>query len=546
MQPWTPTGDTALVQDATESARYYTTRLPTHISYHWTESGREYLYDSVSGQTRWLWERTATPPWMMSAGGLPCYYVNCVDGRTHWSLPIVQAASGSDHLGIGEVHKGDAAMAGGCYGETSEVKSLESACQRRWMGPRPAKELENREHPTASRGREAVDRECARPTQPAACAAPNCERTSVASRAESVTEEEVRRRARAARFRQHLQPHRTRRLEMAPTANVGAATTPSWSPSSPITDRLVGTNARLEKSYLRLTTAARASEVRPLPVLQRAFQSLRDRWQQHQVEYGYVCEQLKAMRQDLQVQGIGATHRLAFDVYEMHARIALRHYDLAEYSQCQSVLQSMYRENASEGAAHRREFLAYRILYAVYTGAYLDLTLWLRDVMRDGSEEQRVLSATLDETDAVAHAMQVVRAVRLGNYHRFTRLHALAPHQSAYLMDCIAVRVRSAAVMTIVCAYRPTLPLTWVASELGMQRAAAVRARSRHERAGAEAQVSEEHCLRATAELLEQHRAVVHRDQAVLECGERMRQRVRPPDDLSVWLPRAEQIRQTH
>ena len=542
MQSWTPTDDAALVQDATESARYYTTRLPTHISYHWTESGREYLYDSVSGQTRWLWERTATPPWMMSAGGLPCYYVNCVDGRTHWSLPIVQAAGGSDRLGIGEVRKGDAAVAGGS-GAASEVKSSDSACQRRWMGRRPATEPENREHPAASRRRDADDRECARPTQPAARAASDCERTGAASHAESVTEEEVRRRARAARFRQHLPPHRTRGLEMAPNANVGAATTPSS--SSSITNRLVGTNARLEKSYLRLTAAARANEVRPLPVLQRAFQSLCDKWQQHRVEYGYVCEQLKAMRQDLQVQGIGATHRLAFDVYEMHARIALRHYDLAEYSQCQSVLQSMYRENASGGAAHRREFLAYRILYAVYTGAYLDLTVWLRDVTRDGSEEREALSATLDETDAVAHAMQVVRAVRLGNYHRFTRLHALAPHQSVYLMDCIAVRVRSAAVMTMVCAYRPTLPLTWVASELGMRRAAAVRARSRHERAGAEAQVSEEHCLRATVELLEQHRAVVHRDRAVLECGERMRQRVRPPDDLSAWLPHAEQIRQT-
>ena len=51
-------------------------------------------------------------------------------------------------------------------------------------------------------------------------------------------------------------------------------------------------------------------------------------------------------------------------VYELHARIALEKGDLGEYNQCQTRLGELYEEGLT-GA--RLEFLAYRIIYTLYT-----------------------------------------------------------------------------------------------------------------------------------------------------------------------------------
>ncbi|ORZ33022.1 SAC3/GANP/Nin1/mts3/eIF-3 p25 family-domain-containing protein [Catenaria anguillulae PL171] len=184
-------------------------------------------------------------------------------------------------------------------------------------------------------------------------------------------------------------------------------------------DVVVGTSQALEKPFLRLTSAPDPTEVRPLPVLEKALVHLMNRWRESR-DYRFMCDQLKSVRQDLLVQRI--QNELTVKVYELHARIALEMGDIF----CMS-----------------EELLGvtptYRILYFLYTKSRRDMKLLL---------------STLTPSDRanhyVAQALAVRAAAQRGDYLTFFDLYRNADLlMGTYLLDPMMDRERAKGLWTM-------------------------------------------------------------------------------------------------
>ncbi|KAH9821885.1 SAC3/GANP/Nin1/mts3/eIF-3 p25 family-domain-containing protein [Melampsora americana] len=171
---------------------------------------------------------------------------------------------------------------------------------------------------------------------------------------------------------------------------------------------IVGHAKTVEKPYLRLTAAPNPAEVRPLEVCKQTLDHLKNKWRQ-EGNYNWICDQFKSLRQDLTVQRI--KNEFTVSVYENHARIALEKSDLGEFNQCTSQLRQLYKQGIK---GHQEEFLAYYILYLIYS--------------RNSS---------------------VRFAVSTANYRRFFQLFCQAPKMGGYLMDCFVERERIRALATM-------------------------------------------------------------------------------------------------
>ena len=241
--------------------------------------------------------------------------------------------------------------------------------------------------------------------------------------------------------------------------------------------KAVGTSTALEKSYLRLTSAPAAAEVRPPSVLRDALALVKRKWAESR-DAAYAADQLKAIRQDLTVQRKrgGA---LAAEVYATHARIALETRDWAEFNQCQTVLRGMHsrrarRSTCASGAEDASEdvvaeFAAYRLLYAASQSTTAELTRELRHLAREGALEPGRTH------EYVASALRVVKAAATRACVAFFKAREDAPEPSRCpgfraLADLSTPPVRRDALRAMLRAYagsRDGVPVAFAANVLG-------------------------------------------------------------------------------
>ena len=240
-----------------------------------------------------------------------------------------------------------------------------------------------------------------------------------------------------------------------------------WQSGSRMKKYVKGTCQTLEKSYFRLVDIPDPSTVRPEKVLLRALARLETLVKEsdqgsgggYKSTYHYQCDQLKALRQDVQVQGL--RNDTATRIYEFHARLAIEHGDMGEFNRCQTQLQELYDEGVASPA--RSEFAGYRILYAALHAAALQQGYSaLRDLKMS-------IAAGLGADVGVAWCLRWCEALRAGNYHVMFRSLAddAAPHKCAALIAPHLDAIRYDALRAICACYRPTIAVDFVAHELG-------------------------------------------------------------------------------
>jgi hypothetical protein len=207
----------------------------------------------------------------------------------------------------------------------------------------------------------------------------------------------------------------------------------------------------LEKPYLRTSGTKELDplEVRPPAVLVESLEHVKRRWKQES-NYKWTCDQLKSIRQDLQVQWVRTDFTVL--VYETHARIALEKADHSEFNQCQVNLRHLYRDLRGEVKGSYSEFMGYRILYNLFTNSHTEMLTTLAELMEPGFEGDRA-------APSIVHALETREACSDGNYMKFFRLYNDAPLMGGYLIDWFILRERKKALLKITHAFRPQVEI---------------------------------------------------------------------------------------
>nr|CAG4717507.1 unnamed protein product [Naegleria fowleri] len=221
----------------------------------------------------------------------------------------------------------------------------------------------------------------------------------------------------------------------------------------------VGTKEELEKQYLRTSSELKPEDFRPFHILQKSLPFVVSKYERGEVTYDdYLCEQMKAIRQDLTVQGI--ENEFTVLVYETHARLAIKNKDISEFNQCQTRLKDLYSKGLK---GNREEFLMYNIMYLTLNDSTSELTKVLRIALSD-------TKSNFKSHEYVKFGLEVYSSYSVFNFFKlFNNLYNKAPKSGKSMIDMFADAIRKRAMVALCKAHSPvTLSRDFVEHSLGL------------------------------------------------------------------------------
>jgi hypothetical protein len=223
---------------------------------------------------------------------------------------------------------------------------------------------------------------------------------------------------------------------------------------------VVGTCDRMEKRYLRLTSAPDPALVRPEPILSRWLNELEGIWSRREREWKYVEDQMRAIRQDLTVQNIRGPFTVR--VYTLNARWALESGDLGQFNQCQTQIKMLHESCQVGGSDSKAEFQCYRLLYYFYQNLKMDEQVFIKQILGD-----------LPVHPFVRFALEVRQAAINGNHSRYFSLTQREgegiPSHAKFLFRAFELRQRVSALIVLMKAMVVQLSVEWVSSVLAFK-----------------------------------------------------------------------------
>ncbi|KAL7720080.1 SAC3/GANP family protein [Entamoeba marina] len=209
----------------------------------------------------------------------------------------------------------------------------------------------------------------------------------------------------------------------------------------------VGRSKQLEKSYFRLKGEADEYSVRNEDTLKKSLVYVLDKYNKS-LDYAYLCDQLKAIRQDLTIQHVN--NDFAVHVYKTHAKYAIRNNDISEFNQCVNMLSSLFKQlNYPIGDNEVIRFKCYEILYTIYAKSQWKALVMLRE-----------LPTSVRQNPLIEFAFNVKRCYDSDNYHGFFQLYRKSSKTCRAIMLSFIDRMRQKALWMICSSILPTYPLS--------------------------------------------------------------------------------------